>query len=104
MIFTPRAGTISAWSSKAQDIFNNIGIKRVLRIERFKAFFTPEENKKIVKSKLFDRMTESLFEQIDETVSISIKAKERELMFSISIRIMICYLTKYRAWPSSQPA
>ena len=77
LIFTPRAGTISAWSSKAQDIFNNIGIKRVLRIERFKAFLTPEEDKKMVKSKLFDRMTESLFEHIDETALIFNKSKRK---------------------------
>ena len=31
---TPRKGTISPWSSKATDIFNNCGIASVKRVER----------------------------------------------------------------------
>ena len=38
IIFTPRVGTQSSWSSKAQDIFHNIGISSIKRVERFKAF------------------------------------------------------------------
>ena len=37
-VITPRIGTQSSWSSKAQDIFKNVGINAVHRLERFKAF------------------------------------------------------------------
>ena len=33
LIITPRLGTQSSWSSKAQDIFKNVGIKSVQRLE-----------------------------------------------------------------------
>ena len=33
---TPRKGTISPWSSKATDIFNNCGLDQILRVARSK--------------------------------------------------------------------
>ena len=34
LMVTPRAGTISPWSSKATDIAHNCGLQQVLRLER----------------------------------------------------------------------
>ncbi len=34
LIFSPRLGTKSSWSSKCEDIFRNIGLKSIDRIER----------------------------------------------------------------------
>ena len=45
LIITPRIGTQSSWSSKAQDIFKNVGIKSVHRLERFKAFDAVDKEK-----------------------------------------------------------
>ena len=45
LIITPRLGTQSSWSSKAQDIFKNVGIKSVQRLERFKAFDVEDKEK-----------------------------------------------------------
>ena len=59
LVITPRIGTQSSWSSKAQDIFTNIGIDSISRIERLKAFET-ESSEKII-AKIFDKMTESHF-------------------------------------------
>ena len=84
VVITPRAGTQSAWSSKAQDIFNNIGIRRVSRIERFKTFLTDEGNVMLLQDKLFDRMTESLFFDINDSVSIfKIGTRKKTTTFDI---------------------
>jgi phosphoribosylformylglycinamidine synthase len=64
---SPRKGTISPWSSKATDIFYNCGLSPVKRVERA-VFF------EIVKAGvphpalgvLFDRMTEGLYDNLDD--------------------------------------
>ena len=62
LVITPRIGTQSSWSSKAQDIFANIGIDSVSRIERLKAFETKDPETII--TKIFDKMTESHFSKL----------------------------------------
>ena len=62
LVITPRIGTQSSWSSKAQDIFANIGIDSVSRIERLKAFETKDSETII--TKIFDKMTESHFSKL----------------------------------------
>ena len=62
LVITPRIGTQSSWSSKAQDIFANIGIDSVARIERLKAFETKDSE--IIITKIFDKMTESHFSKL----------------------------------------
>ena len=67
LVFSPRVGTQSSWSSKAQDILENIGISEVVRIDRFKAFRANKKNLSLIEEKVFDRMTESKFFSLMET-------------------------------------
>ena len=77
LIITPRLGTQSSWSSKAQDIFKNVGIKTVQRLERFKAFDTKDKEKILQKS--FDKMTESHFSSLSDTKKVFQKAQRKKL-------------------------
>ena len=65
LIFSPRLGTKSSWSSKCEDIFRNIGLKSIDRIERLKVFAGNENALKSAKENIFDRMTESAFEDFE---------------------------------------
>ena len=78
LIITPRLGTQSSWSSKAQDIFKNVGIKAVQRLERFKAFDVKDKEKVLIKS--FDKMTESHFSSLSDTKKIFQKAQRKKLI------------------------
>ncbi|NCF43437.1 MAG: phosphoribosylformylglycinamidine synthase [Proteobacteria bacterium] len=62
----PRSGTISAWSSKATDIFARCGLRTVLRVERGVRWFVADgadsagsaNGASVNQSALYDRMTE----------------------------------------------
>jgi phosphoribosylformylglycinamidine synthase len=59
----PRIGTISPWSSKASDILKNCGFDSIERVEHaicYK-FESQVDLDKLSSSKLFDRMTESIY-------------------------------------------
>ncbi len=67
-IVTPRAGTISPWSSKATDIVHNCGLNSIARIERGQVIWldvsrelTPAERAK-VEALIHDRMVEQVFD------------------------------------------
>ena len=77
LIITPRLGTQSSWSSKAQDIFKNVGIKTVHRVERFKAFDVKDKEK--ILKKTFDKMTESHFSSLSDTKKVFQKAQRKKL-------------------------
>jgi phosphoribosylformylglycinamidine synthase len=64
---SPRKGTISPWSSKATDIFCNCGLDAVRRVERAVCFeiAAPGLQRPALGS-LFDRMTEGLYENLDD--------------------------------------
>ncbi len=70
---TPRAGTISPWSSKATDIAHNCGLKQVMRLERGIAYnvgcgdheLTTDEVA-IIDELLHDRMTETVLRDFDD--------------------------------------
>ena len=69
----PRVGTITPWSSKTGDIFINVGIDNIQRVERFFGFQIEGVDKQINNldlSMLFDRMTQDVYESIDECSSI----------------------------------
>jgi phosphoribosylformylglycinamidine synthase len=67
LLVTPRAGTVSPWSSKATDIAHVCGLARVRRLERGTLFFveaTAELNSGALSrmaAVLHDRMTESVW-------------------------------------------
>lgn len=63
----PRIGTISPWSSKATDIFHNVGLNSIKRIERGIQYFV--KNSALGHEHyqtLFDPMTEQLLSDVSE--------------------------------------
>ncbi|UNU74071.1 phosphoribosylformylglycinamidine synthase [Moraxella nasovis] len=91
LIIAPRFGTISPWSSKATDIFNNCGIK-VGRIERVVIFTLTGDNlpaKLPVAAEriLYDRMTQSLVYDLDEVSALFIDGEPAHLS---TVDIMGC--------------
>lgn len=72
---TPRKGTISPWSSKATDIFNNCGLDQILRVERGIHYRLHTTNGLVPGlhslsaaglSVLHDRMTEAVYSDVDD--------------------------------------
>ncbi|MGB5601232.1 MAG: phosphoribosylformylglycinamidine synthase [Gammaproteobacteria bacterium] len=72
-LVTPRAGTISPWSSKSTDIAHNCGLGKILRLERGIAYtlgssgarFTDAE-RSAIEHVLHDRMTEMVLASYDD--------------------------------------
>ena len=71
ILVTPRVGTISPWSSKATDIFKNCNTP-VHRLERGLLFTLKgvSDVSKAVKLVLHDRMTETVFDQIEDAQAL----------------------------------
>ena len=72
-LVAPRPGTISPWSSKATDIALSCGLKDVNRIERGKAFYVTSSRplkREKVQPLLFDRMTETVLDSLDEAAGL----------------------------------
>jgi len=85
ILVTPRVGTISPWSSKATDIFANCNTP-VHRLERG-VLFTLKGISEIsdeVKQILHDRMTESVFNKIDDATALFSETEPKPL-YSIDI-------------------
>ena len=83
LLVVPRPGTISPWSSKATDIAHNCGLTMLQRVERGKAFYLQTETGAPLSSKdwqhaaalLHDRMTEAVFESMDDAVNLFSQAE-----------------------------
>jgi phosphoribosylformylglycinamidine synthase len=85
LVVTPRPGTISPWSSKATDIARNCGLNSIERIERGIAYYlTPadraEQHLAAITAQLHDRMTESVFDSLDDAVALFRHAEPREYL------------------------
>lgn len=73
-LVTPRAGTISPWSSKATDIAHNCGLQSIARLERGVAYYVELEagaslsaaDQQWVISQIHDRMTEMVMRAFDD--------------------------------------
>ncbi|OYW24298.1 MAG: hypothetical protein B7Z49_03200, partial [Hydrogenophilales bacterium 12-63-5] len=73
-LVTPRAGTISPWSSKATDILKNSGLAGLRRIERGVAFRVCDGQGAVLSAQaltallplLHDRMTETVLASLDD--------------------------------------
>ncbi len=87
LLVTPRLGTISPWSSKATDIAHNCGLSRVRRIERGTAFHVScidarplsEYAVADLKAALHDRMTEVVFDTLEEAEGLFIHTEPAPL-------------------------
>ncbi len=77
-LVTPRAGTISPWSSKATDIAHNCNLNTILRLERGIAYVVAceagttltEADTAAIDSCLHDRMIESVLRSYDEAEAL----------------------------------
>ena len=80
ILVTPRLGTISPWSSKATDIFANCNTP-IHRLERGVLFTLKgiSEVSNEVKQLLHDRMTESVFHQINEAEALFLETAPKPL-------------------------
>ncbi len=81
ILVTPRPGTISPWSSKATDIAHNCGLVNIERIERGVAYYLQGElgGQALADAAalLHDRMTESVFYDLDDAESLFFHAEPR---------------------------
>ncbi len=86
VVITPRAGTISAWSTKASDIAHNCGLSHVRRIERGVVYYVKADGWALddnaladVAALLYDRMTESVFYRLEEAEGLFLTTEPRPL-------------------------
>ena len=80
ILVTPRVGTISPWSSKATDIFANCNTP-IHRLERG-VLFTLKGRKEVSKEvilALHDRMTESVFNKIEDAAALFSETEPKPL-------------------------
>jgi len=75
LVVTPRRGTISPWSSKATDIAHNCGLHAVCRIERIVHYrlhgiARDAAQRAVLAALLHDRMTQSVYDSVDEARQI----------------------------------
>ncbi len=84
LLITPRPGTISPWSTKATDIAHNCGLESVTRIERGIAYYLTadagdiEGSLSAVIAGLHDRMTETVYTDLEDAVALFRHAQPRE--------------------------
>ena len=84
-VVVPRPGTISPWSSKATDILQNCGLRKVTRIERGTAYRVeadhPLSESDIVSldTLLHDRMTQAVLPNVEAGESLFQRAEPRPL-------------------------
>jgi phosphoribosylformylglycinamidine synthase len=76
-VVSPRAGTISPWSSKATDIAHICGLKALRRIERVVAYTLDlggvalnREQEAVLRAALHDRMTQQVFSDWDSVSAL----------------------------------
>ena len=75
LLAVPRVGTISPWSSKATDIARRCGLDAVRRVERGVAYRLSgdrevSEQRAAILPLLHDRMTEAVFQDIDQVEAL----------------------------------
>lgn len=86
LLVTPRAGTISPWSTKATDIAHRCGLTMVRRIERGVAYYIQSDAQlspdqlKSVGQLLHDRMTEALLPDSEAANSLFLHAAPKPLI------------------------
>ncbi|MFT6269388.1 MAG: phosphoribosylformylglycinamidine synthase [Alphaproteobacteria bacterium] len=83
IVISPRAGTISPWSSKATNIANNCGLHAINRIERGVEYkFWGEElsaHSDTIKSEIHDRMTEMVLVNQQDATCLFVQSDAKPL-------------------------
>lgn len=80
ILVTPRPSTISPWSSKATDIAHNCGLTNIKRIERGTVYYLTSSkplDRKVLAPMLHDRMTEVVFNDLDQAKVLFNESKPR---------------------------
>ena len=86
-VVTPRAGTISPWSSKATDIAHNCGLSMIERIERGIAYDVQtsqalsDTERDTLAALLHDRMTEMVLNDLQDAVVLFSEAEPAPLRY-----------------------
>jgi len=88
LMVIPRVGTISPWSSKATDIFQHCGLSQVSRIEQGISYFVTGLNAEALSeseihtlsTELYDRMTQSIINTVDDADALFSKQAAKPLM------------------------
>ncbi len=87
VLVVPRPGTISPWSSKATDIALGCGLQKIRRLERGLAYFLETEGGRRLEERelgpllphLHDRMTQAVFDSLDEAEMLFVREEARPL-------------------------
>ncbi|AEG31606.1 phosphoribosylformylglycinamidine synthase [Thiomicrospira cyclica] len=83
-VVTPRAGTISPWSSKATDIAHLSGFDQVTRIERGTAYYLSGHDAGQASTyftKLYDRMTSQVWTDIGQLATLFQQGQPRQVNY-----------------------
>lgn len=82
LLVTPRAGTISPWSTKATNIAHNCGLGKIERIERgveYSFDTLSEQEKSLVLPSIHDRMTEMVLDELAEAECLFVQHQPKAL-------------------------
>ena len=83
VVVSPRAGTISPWSSKATNIAKNCGLSEIERIERGVEYRFWGENlskhRKTIETAIHDRMTEMVLGAVEEANCLFVQSNAKPL-------------------------
>ncbi len=87
LLVVPRPGTISPWASKATDIARNCGLNTIHRLERGVAYYLrkadgsklSDAERGVINTLVHDRMTESVFCNLDEAERLFVQAEPAPL-------------------------
>ena len=96
----PRPGTISPWSSKATDILHNSDLSVVDRVEHGKLYIVSvsqslgRQDVEAISALLHDRMTESVYFDVDSLAALFQSGKAEELAFIDVMNLGVAALEK----------
>ena len=83
LVVSPRAGTISPWSSKATNIANNCGLSEIRRIERGVQYKFWGDNlaqhMSVIESIIHDRMTQMVLHTLQDAVCLFVQSDAKPL-------------------------
>ena len=79
----PRLGTISPWASKTEDILKNVGLNNIERIEKLNGFTigSSKNPKELNLSMFYDRMTQSVYKNVDDFKNLFKSDNPRSLQY-----------------------
>jgi phosphoribosylformylglycinamidine synthase len=83
LVISPRAGTISPWSSKATNIANNCGLTLINRIERGIEYrfwgVDLDKHTVLIEETIHDRMTEMVLKNHEEAACLFVQSEAKPL-------------------------